>query len=488
MKLHELTIAAAQAKLRAREISSVELTRAVLARIEAVEPRVDAFISVVADLALEMAAAADARLAKGEGAPLTGIPLGIKDLICTADIPTTCASRILENFVPPYDATVIGRLKAQDVVLVGKLNMDEFAMGSTTEHSAFKVTRNPWDLERIPGGSSGGSAAAVAAEMCLGALGSDTGGSIRQPASHCGVVGLKPSYGRVSRFGLVAFASSLDQIGPLAKDVSDCALLFQEIGGYDPADSTSVNRDMPDCLADLEKGADLSGLRVGLPVEYHQAEGLDPDVAAATRRAAEKFTELGATCVEVSLPHSAYVVAAYYVIAPAEASSNLARYDGVKYGFRDKTKTNLMEMYRETRSTGFGAEVQRRIILGTYALSSGYYDAYYGKASQVRTLIRRDFEAAFEQCDVLLAPVAPTPAGRIGETVDDPLAMYLSDIFTLSANLAGIPGISLPCGLSKQGLPIGLQLMAAPFEEARLLTVARAFEQATEHHKARPQL
>jgi aspartyl-tRNA(Asn)/glutamyl-tRNA(Gln) amidotransferase subunit A len=488
MKLHELTIAAAQAKLRSGEVSSVELTRAVLDRIAAVDPKVDAYLTVTADVALEMATAADARLARGAGAPLTGIPLGIKDLICTAGIPTTCASKILENFVPPYDATVIRLLKAQDAVLVGKLNMDEFAMGSTNEHSAFKVTRNPWDLSRIPGGSSGGSAAAVAADMCLGALGSDTGGSIRQPASHCGVVGLKPSYGRVSRFGLVAFASSLDQIGPLTKDVTDSAILFGGIAGYDPADSTSVDRGVPDCLAALEKGADLSGLRVGLPVEYHQAEGLDPDVAAATRRAAEKFAELGAACVEVSLPHTAHVVAAYYVIAPSEASSNLARYDGVKYGFRDRTKTNLMEMYRGTRSAGFGSEVQRRIILGTYSLSSGYYDAYYGKASQVRTLIRRDFESAFEQCDVLLAPVAPTPAGRIGETVDDPLAMYLSDIFTLSANLAGIPGISVPCGRSRAGLPIGLQLMAAPFEEARLLTVARAFERATEHHQARPVL
>jgi aspartyl-tRNA(Asn)/glutamyl-tRNA(Gln) amidotransferase subunit A len=488
MKLHELTIAQAQAKLAAREITSVELTRAVLERIAAVETKVDAFITVTADLALEMAALADARLAKGEGAPLTGIPLGLKDLICTAGIPTTCASRILENFVPPYDATVIKRLKAQDPVFVGKLNMDEFAMGSTTEHSAFKVTRNPWDLGRIPGGSSGGCAAAVAAQMCLGALGSDTGGSIRQPASHCGVVGLKPSYGRVSRFGLVAFASSLDQIGPLAKDVTDCAILFEAIAGYDAADSTSVNREVPDCLTGLNGGTDLTGLRVGLPKEYHQVEGLDGEVAAATSAAAKVMTDLGATCVEVSLPHTAHVVAAYYVIAPSEASSNLARYDGVKYGYRDKRKTNLIEMYSATRSAGFGAEVQRRIILGTYSLSSGYYDAYYGKASQVRTLIRRDFEAAFEQCEVLLAPVAPTPAGRIGETVDDPLAMYLSDIFTLSANLAGIPGISLPCGFSSKGLPIGLQLMAAPFEEARLLTIARAFEAATDHHKARPAL
>ncbi|MDJ0783157.1 MAG: Asp-tRNA(Asn)/Glu-tRNA(Gln) amidotransferase subunit GatA [Desulfosarcinaceae bacterium] len=486
MDLHELTIAAAQSKLHSGELSAVELTRAVLARIEAVEPRIDAYISVTGDTALEMAAAADARLARGEGAPLTGIPLGVKDLICTAGIPTTCASRILENFVPPYDATVIQRLKAQDAVLVGKLNMDEFAMGSTTEHSAFKVTRNPWNRDRIPGGSSGGSAAAVAAGMCLGALGSDTGGSIRQPASHCGVVGLKPSYGRVSRYGLVAFASSLDQIGPLTRSVTDCAILFEAIAGYDPSDSTSVNRPVPDSLSALADGVDLRGVRVGLPLEYHRVDGLDPDVAAATSAAAETLTELGAVCVEVSLPHTPYAVAAYYVIAPSEASSNLARYDGVKYGHRDTTKTGLMEMYRGTRSTGFGAEVQRRIILGTYSLSSGYYDAYYGKASQVRTLIRRDFEAAFEQCDVLLAPVAPTPAGRIGESVDDPLAMYLSDIFTLSANLAGIPGISIPCGLSKEGLPIGLQLMAAPFEEARLLTTARAFEQATHHHEARP--
>ena len=486
MKLHELTIHEAHDLLKQKEISSEELTRAVLQRIEDVEEKVDAFITVAADLALQQAAEADRRIASGHCEALTGIPLAIKDLICTRDMQTSCASRILENFIPPYDATVTRKLKKAGAIILGKLNMDEFAMGSSTENSGLKITRNPWDLDCIPGGSSGGSAVAVAADMCLGALGSDTGGSIRQPASHCGVVGMKPTYGRVSRFGLVAFASSLDQIGPLAKDVADCALLLNVIAGHDTADSTSVPVEVPDYGASM--GSGLKGLKIGIPEEYFVTDGLDPEVATAVNEAKAVIENLGAESVEISLPHTKYAVAVYYVIAPSEASSNLARYDGVKYGFRDTQHTELMDMYRTTRSSGFGPEVQRRIIIGTYCLSAGYYDAYYGKASQVRTLIMEDFEKAFERCDVILSPVAPTPAFKIGEKVDDPLTMYLSDIFTLSANLAGIPGLSVPCGLSGQGLPIGLQLMARHFNEATLFRVAHHYEQATGFHKHKPKL
>jgi aspartyl-tRNA(Asn)/glutamyl-tRNA(Gln) amidotransferase subunit A len=488
MELHELTIHQAHECLKQGKLSAMELTRAVLERIDAVEDRIGAFISITAESALKNAAAADQRIAAGEMTPLTGIPVGIKDLICTRGIATTCGSKILEKFIPPYDATVMAYLKAAGAVVVGKLNMDEFAMGSSTEHSAFKLTHNPWDLTRIPGGSSGGSAAAVAAGMCLAALGSDTGGSIRQPASHCSVVGLKPTYGRVSRFGLVAFASSLDQIGPLAKDVTDCTLLLSAIAGYDPSDSTSVNIAVPDYLSALCDSAGVKGLRVGIAKEFTANEGLDPDVSAAVSQAIDTLKSLGAQCREISLPHTPYSVAAYYVIAPAEASSNLARYDGVKYGFRNHSQSGLMEMYRSTRSQGFGPEVQRRIILGTYALSAGYYDAYYGKASQVRTLIMQDFARAFEDCDVLVSPVAPTPAFKLGETMDDPLTMYLSDIFTLSANLAGIPGMSVPCGFSRQGLPIGLQIMGPHFSEALLLKTAYHLEQATDFHQKRPAL
>jgi aspartyl-tRNA(Asn)/glutamyl-tRNA(Gln) amidotransferase subunit A len=486
MKLHELTIHEAHELLRKKEISAEELTRAVLDRIAAIDAKIDAYLTVAGDSALEQARAADRRIADGRCGPLTGIPLAIKDVMCTRNLRTTCASRILENFEPPYDATVIQLLKEAGAIVVGKTNMDEFAMGSSNEHSGFKPVHNPWDLDRIPGGSSGGSAAAVAADMCLGALGSDTGGSIRQPASHCGVVGLKPTYGRVSRFGLVAFASSLDQIGPLAKNVTDCALLLNAISGFDKADSTSVPVDVPDYTVSLESG--LKGLKVGIPKEYSTAEGLDPEVADSVGNAVRMIEKLGATRVEISLPHSAYVVAVYYVIAPSEASSNLARYDGVKYGFRNKDASGLMDMYRTTRSNGFGPEVQRRIIIGTYCLSAGYYDAYYGKASQVRTLIMEDFKNAFETCDVILSPVAPTPAFELAEKIDDPLTMYLSDIFTLSANLAGIPGMSVPCGFSSQGLPIGLQLMAKHFNEEMLFKVGYHFEQATEFHKRRPML
>nr|MBC8363283.1 Asp-tRNA(Asn)/Glu-tRNA(Gln) amidotransferase subunit GatA [Candidatus Desulfatibia profunda] len=486
MQLYELTIRQAHELLKGKEISSQELTRAILERIDAIDKKVGAYITVAAETAMAQAELADQAILQGNILPLTGIPLALKDLICTNGLRTTCASRILENFIPPYDAFVVKKLKNQGAVIVGKLNMDEFAMGSSTENSGLKLTHNPWDLTRIPGGSSGGSAAAIAADMCIGSLGSDTGGSIRQPASHCGVVGMKPTYGRVSRYGLVAFASSLDQIGPLTKDVSDCAVLMNVVCGYDPQDSTSVPLDVPDYLTFLIDG--LKGIVVGIPKEYSAAEGLDPDVSEAVQRAVEKIQNLGAECVEVSLPHTEYAVAAYYVIAPCEASSNLARYDGVKYGFRSGDQHHLIEMYRDTRSKGFGPEVQRRIILGTYALSAGYYDAYYGKASQVRTLIIEDFKKAFETCDVILSPVAPTPAFKIGEKVDDPLTMYLSDIFTLAANLAGIPGMSVPCGFSSEGLPIGLQIMGNHFDEGTLLKVAYNFEQATDYHKQKPKL
>lgn len=482
--LHELTIHQARELLGKKKISSEALTKSVLERIDAVNARLNAYITVTADDAMAQARRADEAILRGEAASLTGIPLAVKDLICTRGTRTTCGSKILENFIPPYDAAVIQKLRRAGAIILGKLNMDEFAMGSSNEHSAFGPTRNPWDPTRIPGGSSGGSATAVAADMCLGALGSDTGGSIRQPASHCGVVGLKPTYGRVSRFGLVAFASSLDQIGPLAKNVTDCALLLNAVAGYDPADSTSVPRPVPDYTGFLSPG--LKDLTVGIPEEYRSAEGLDPDVFQAVTAAVEKIKQLGAKVVPVSLPHTAYAVAAYYVIAPSEASSNLARYDGVKYGWRDTHTETLMDMYCHTRAAGFGPEVQRRIIIGTYALSAGYYDAYYGKASQVRSLIIEDFKKAFEQCDVIASPVAPAPAWKIGELSDDPLSMYLSDIFTLSANLAGIPGISVPCGFSKDGLPIGLQLMGPHFAEGTLLKVAYNFEQATDYHTKKP--
>jgi aspartyl-tRNA(Asn)/glutamyl-tRNA(Gln) amidotransferase subunit A len=486
MQLFRLTITEAREMMHTGKISACELTQAVLDRLAEVEPRIKAYVTVTGELAMEQARAADRAIARGEAAPLTGIPLGIKDVLCTRDIPTTCGSRILEHFRPPYDATVIQKLQAQKAVMVGKLNMDEFAMGSTNEHSAYHVTRNPWDTTRIPGGSSGGAGAAVASEMCLAALGSDTGGSIRQPASHCGVVGLKPTYGRVSRFGLVAFASSLDQVGPLTRSVADSALLLQAIAGYDKADSTSVPDAVPDYSASLRH--DIKGLTVGIPRAYFEMEGLDPEVSGAIQKAVQTLADLGARTVDIELPHTDYGVAAYYLIAPSEACSNLARYDGVKYGLRDDAHSRLLEMYRSTRSKGFGTEVQRRILIGTYALSAGYYDAYYRKASQIRTLIISDFKTAFEQCDVIASPVAPTPATAIGENLDDPLAMYLSDVYTLSANLAGIPGISVPCGLSGSGLPIGLQLLAGHFQEELLLRAAHHFEQAAGFNKHRPTL
>ncbi|MEW5724331.1 MAG: Asp-tRNA(Asn)/Glu-tRNA(Gln) amidotransferase subunit GatA [Thermodesulfobacteriota bacterium] len=456
-----------------KEVSPVEVTRAYLERIEDLNPRLNAYITITADLALEQAKAAERRIAAGDHTPLTGVPLALKDLFCTEGVATTCGSNILRNFVPPYDAFVIARLKREGAVFLGKTNMDEFAMGSSCEHSAFGPTRNPWDLTRVPGGSSGGSAAAVAAGMCAGALGSDTGGSIRQPAGHCGVVGLKPTYGRVSRFGLVAFASSLDQIGPLTRDVTDAALLMNVLAGHDPADSTSSPEPVPDYTASLAEG--LAGFRVGLPREYFR-EGLDPEVERTVRTAVDKFRDLGAEVVEVSLPHTEYGVAAYYIVAPAEASSNLARYDGVKYGLRVAEGRDLTDMYLDTRSRGFGPEVTRRILIGTYVLSAGYYDAYYRRATQVRALIRRDFEEAFRKVDVLATPVSPIPAFRIGEMTDDPLTMYLTDVFTLCINMAGIPGLSVPCGRTAGGLPIGLQLLGGYFQEPTLLRAAYNFE------------
>ncbi len=487
MELAGLTIHALHAKLVSHEITATALTEAVLTRLAAVEERVHAYITVTPELARQQAAAADEAFARGEiCSPLQGIPLAIKDNICTKGIRTTCASRILANFVPPYDATVMQRLKAAGAVCVGKANMDEFAMGSSTENSAFGPTRNPWgDLGYVPGGSSGGPAAAVAADACIAALGSDTGGSIRLPAALTGVVGLKPTYGRVSRFGLVAFASSLDQIGPLTKDVRDAAILMQAIAGHDIYDSTSGDVAVPDYSQVLER--DIRGMRLGVPREYFVA-GMDQEVEGAVRTGIETIRTLGAELVDVSLPHTRYAVATYYILANAEASSNLARYDGVRYGVRTTQAANLLDMYMRTRAEGFGAEVKRRIMLGTYALSTGYYDAYYKKAQQLRTLFRQDFHQAFTQCDALLAPVSPTAAFRLGERLEDPLQMYLADVFTIPVNLAGLPAISIPCGLTRQTLPIGLQMIAPPFREATLLQIAAAFEAATDFHTRKPPL
>lgn len=484
MKLHEATIHDLHDLLRTRQISSEELTRSVLERIESVESLVHAYVTVTAELALEQAREADRRRAGGEDNPFLGVPVALKDVISTKGVRTTCSSRMLEDFVPIYDAHVTERLKSLGAVLVGKTNMDEFAMGSSTENSAFFTTLNPWDLARVPGGSSGGSAAAVAADEAIFALGSDTGGSIRQPASLCGVVGMKPTYGAVSRYGLVAFASSLDQIGPLTKDVTDCALVMNAIAGHDPRDSTSLSFQVPDYTRALVP--DLKGVRVGVPREYF-AQGIEPEVEALVRAAIERLRELGAEVGEVSLPHTGYGLASYYIIAPAECSANLARYDGVKYGYSAEDAESMWDGYFKTRARGFGTEVKRRIMLGTYALSSGYYDAYYLKAQKVRTLIKRDFDEAFERFDVLAAPTSPTVAFKVGERADNPLAMYASDVCTIPVNLAGLPGISVPCGFAND-LPVGLQLIAPPLGEEMMLRAAYAYEQSTDWRKRKPQL
>ncbi len=482
MDLFRWTIHEASAALREGRCTPAELMASVNGRIQAVEDKVHAYVSVAGDAAVQQASSLNAR---NEASRLWGVPIALKDNLATQGMRTTCSSRILEHFRPPYDATVVSRLKGAGAVFSGKTNLDEFAMGSSTETSCMGTTRNPWDPTRIPGGSSGGSAAAVAADACLAALGSDTGGSIRQPASHCGIVGLKPTYGRVSRFGLVAFASSLDQIGPLTKDVIDAAILLKAIAGHDPRDSTSVNVPVPDYPSLLN--GEVRDMRIGVPQEYLQV-GIQREVREAVRNALDLLAGAGASIREVSLPHTDYAVSAYYILATAEASSNLARYDGVKYGYRAEPVEDLLEMYRRSRAEGFGPEVKRRIMLGTYALSSGYYDAYYRKAQQVRTLIMRDFEAAFDVCDVLLAPTCPTTAFRIGEKVNDPLQMYLSDIYTISVNMAGIPGISIPCGFDDGGLPIGLQVLGKHFDEATVLNAAYAYEQRTDWHRKRPPL
>ncbi len=483
--MHQPTITQAKHQLLEKKYSAVELLDAVYKRIDATDGRVKAYVHLTRDIARQQAEAADKKLAAGEDAPLLGVPIALKDLICMKDTHTTCASHILENFVSPYDATVVQRLKAAGAVLIGKTNMDEFAMGSSNENSYYHVTKNPWDLNCVPGGSSGGSGAAVAANECMAALGSDTGGSIRQPAAFCGITGLKPTYGRVSRFGLVAFASSFDQIGPMTKTAEDAAVLMNVIGGHDPMDSTSANLPLPDFTAALSK--DVKGLKVGIPKEYF-GKGLDTDVEKAVREAIKTLESMGMQAVEVSLPHTEYAVATYYILACAEASANLSRYDGVKYGYRSQHADNLMDMYTNTREEGFGEEVKRRILLGTFVLSSGYYDAYYLKGQKARTLIKQDFEEAFKKCDVMAGPIAPAPAFKLGEKLDDPLQMYLSDIFTISANLAGIPAMSIPCGQSQDNLPIGLQLMGNHFDEATLLNVAHQYQHTTDHHLQHPTL
>lgn len=483
MSILDASIRELHTKIRDREIKPSELTEAALKRIEETDDRVKAYILVTGEQALEDARKLD-ELPEGDLPLLYGIPGAIKDNMATKGVRTTCASKILANYIPPYNATAVSKLQEQQYVMLGKTNMDEFAMGSSNENSGFFPTRNPWDLERVPGGSSGGSAATVAAKQAFFSLGSDTGGSIRQPASYCGVVGLKPTYGLVSRFGLVAFASSLDQIGPFTRTVEDTAIVLQAIVGHDPYDSTSANVEIPDYVSALT--GDIKGLKVGIPKEYFHAEGADPEVIAQVQKAIRVLEGLGAIVDEVSLPHTKYALATYYLLAPAEASSNLARYDGVRYGVRTEDSENLIDMYKRTRSEGFGSEVKRRIMLGTYALSSGYYDAYYLRAQKTRTLIKQDFDQVFADYDVILSPTAPTVAFKSGEKMDDPLTMYLNDIYTIPVNLAGVPAISLPCGLVN-GMPVGLQMIGKAFDEATLLRVAHAYEQAAGFH-AQPQL
>ena len=485
-ELHQLTIHEAHMLLKQRKISSLDLTKSVLKRIAEMEGKVHACVTIAEDMALKEAEKVDNYIKTAhEITPLAGIPALIKDVICTKGIRTTCSSKMLENFVPPYDATVIEKLKAQKAIIIGKTNMDEFAMGSSTEHSAFFPTHNPWDLSRVPGGSSGGSAAAVAADETIYALGSDTGGSVRQPAGFCSVVGLKPTYGRVSRFGLVAFASSLDQIGPITKDATDCALVMNVIAGYDSRDSTAVPRPVPDYTQQLIP--DIKGLRIGIPVEY-LLEDMQSEVRTGLETAIDKLRELGAEIDwEVSLPHTKYALAAYYILAPSEASANLARYDGVKYGFSEREASNVIETTEKTRQFGFGPEVKRRIMLGTYALSAGYYDAYYLKAQKVRTLIKQEFDRAFEKYDALVTPTSPIVPFKLGEKLEDPMQMYLSDVCTLPVNIAGIPAISIPAGFA-DNLPIGMQIMGKPFSEETLLRIAFTYEQAIDWHKRKPPL
>jgi len=486
VELYRLSIHELRDLIQKGEVSPVRVAQSFLVRIGQVEEQIQAFNRLTPRPAVAFAKKfEDMQARKEKLPPLAGIPLAIKDLICTKGVVTTCSSKILENYIPPYNATVMNRLNAAGALMLGKTNMDEFAMGSSTENSAFKKTRNPWNLACVPGGSSGGSAAAVAADMCAGALGSDTGGSIRQPGGFCGIAALKPTYGRVSRYGLVAFASSLDQIGPLTKNVRDAAILLKVIAGHDPLDSTSASIPVPDYEAGLT--GEITGLRIGIPAEYFIA-GMDPEVESAIHEAIRVLERLGAAQEKISLPHTDYAVATYYLVATAEASSNLERYDGVKYGYRTARSDHLIDMYMKTRREGFGPEVKRRIMLGTYALSAGYYDAYYLKALKVRTLIRQDFTEAFKRCDVIVTPTSPTPAFKLGEKTDDPLQMYLSDIFTISGNLAGVPGISVNCGFTKSGVPIGLQITGKPFDEATILKVAHAYEQATPWHKQRPRL
>ncbi len=491
MKLNEFTAHKLHDLIVAKKISALEVTEAVFKRIGEIGEKVNAYVAVREEEALKEAKRVDETIARGEEIfPLTGIPIAIKDNICLRGTATTCASKILYNFYPPYEATVIEKLRKEGAIFIGKTNMDEFAMGSSNETSHFGSVHNPWDLSTVPGGSSGGSAAAVAADETIMALGSDTGGSIRQPAAFCGVVGMKPTYGLVSRYGLVAFASSLDQIGPLAKDVTDVAYLMNSLCGHDPKDSTSVNQDIPDYKQALVN--DIKGLRIGIPREYF-GEGIEAEVRKSTEKSIQLLRELGAEIKEASLPHTEYAVATYYLIATAEASSNLARYDGVRYGYRaqaakSREQKAIIDMYERTRAEGFGDEVKRRIMLGTYGLSAGYYEAYYQRAQKVRTLIKEDFDRAFKEFDCLLTPTSPTAAFKIGEKMDDPLKMYLSDIFTISVNLAGIPALTIPCGFTEEGLPIGLQLIARPFAEEMLLRIAYTFEQNTDFHQRKCKL
>ena len=484
MELPFLTIREISGLIRKKEISPVELTQSVLNRIEEIEPKLHTYISVLKDEARGTAKEAEKLILSGTYlGPLHGIPISIKDIFLVKGTQTTCGSKILENFVSPYDATVVERLKSAGVIIVGKNNMDEFAMGSSTENSYFGPTRNPWDLQRVPGGSSGGSAACVAASLCFASVGTDTGGSIRQPAALCGIVGLKPTYGRVSRFGIIAFASSLDQAGPFTKTVEDTALMLDVIGGGDFRDSTSVHIPVPDYTKNIKDG--IKGIRIGVPKEYF-IKGIDIEIEKSVMAAISLFEDLGGSIEEISLPHTEYAVSVYYILAPSEASSNLARYDGVRYGFRSTDADSLRDMYTRTRAEGFGAEVKRRIMIGTYALSAGYYDAYYLKAQRVRTLIKRDFDEAFKRVDVIMTPTSPESAFKIGEKTDDPLKMYLSDIFTIPCNLVGLPGISIPCGFTSGGLPIGLQILGKPFDEETLLRVAHNYEIRTNWRERRP--